>query len=174
MAFRPLYQIYFLILIDLKGKIIVYFQSHPWDEFDLSLDEKHFFMKISKKDFKSMRKKYDKEGKKGKPAKDKKGKDKTDQTNWIFFYRETLEGLLKKADSDPKKGGIQFYITEYAEEVATKYYPNDEDKVTGSLTLVMRPANVNENQPSLTSVGNDYANNGRIWPPFCNPQPTDS
>jgi hypothetical protein len=69
-------------------------------------------MKISKEDFESMKKKYDKEVKKGKPAKNKKGKDKIDQTNWIFFNRETLEGLLAKADSDPKKGGIQFYITD--------------------------------------------------------------
>ncbi|MBN7814793.1 molecular chaperone DnaK [Algoriphagus pacificus] len=131
-------------------------------------------MKISKADFESMRAKYDKEVKKGKPAKDKNGKDKTDQTNWIFFDRETLEGLLAKADQDPKKGGIQFYITEYTEEVATKYYPNDVDKVTGALALVMRPANLDEGQLSLTAGEDDYANHGTICPPFCDPEPTDA
>ncbi|MBN3581196.1 molecular chaperone DnaK [Algoriphagus aestuarii] len=131
-------------------------------------------MKISKEDFESMKAKYDKEVKKGKPAKDKKGKDKTDQTNWIFFDRETLEGLLAKADKDPKKGGIQFYITEYTEEVAAKYYPNDVDKVTGALALVMRPANLDEGQLSLTAGEDDYANHGTICPPFCDPEPTDA
>ncbi|TDQ17279.1 hypothetical protein DFQ04_1931 [Algoriphagus boseongensis] len=131
-------------------------------------------MKISKEDFDQMKAKYDKEVKKGKPAKDKNGKDKTDQTNWIFFDRETLEGLLAKADKDPKKGGIQFYITEYTEEVAKKYYPDNVEQVTGSLTLAMRPANV-ENEsitPLIEEGGDNYANNGRMCPPFCQPEPT--
>ena len=133
-------------------------------------------MKISKEDFESMKAKYDKEVKKGKPAKDKNDKDKTDQTDWIFFDRETLEGLLAKADQDPKKGGIQFYITEYSEEVAEKYHPNNVEKVTGSLTLVMRAANV-ENElitPLLEGGDDEYANNGRMCPPFCDPEPTDA
>ncbi|EAZ82200.1 hypothetical protein [Algoriphagus machipongonensis] len=128
-------------------------------------------MKISKEDFKSMQKKYDKEVKNGKPAKDKKGKDKVDQTNWIFFNRETLEGLLEKADKDPKKGGIQFYITEYTEEVAQKYHPKEVEQLTGALTIVMRPANLEEDQLTLTAGEEDYENNGRICPPFCDPEP---
>jgi hypothetical protein len=133
-------------------------------------------MKISKEDFESMKKKYDKEVKKGKPAKDGKNKDKIDQTDWIFFDRETLERLLAKADADPKKGGIQFYITEYTEEVAAKYYPNEVEKLTGALTLVMRPANLEENQvASALGDGEDnYENRGTICPPFCDPAPTNS
>lgn len=130
-------------------------------------------MKISKEDFNSMKAKYDKEVKKGKPAKDEENKDKVDQTNWIFFDRETLEGLLAKADQDPKKGGIQFYFTEYTEEVAKKYYPNDVDKLTGAITLVMRPANVENELISAVLEGeDDFENNGRICPPFCDPAPT--
>jgi len=132
-------------------------------------------MKISNEDFESMRVKYDKEVKKGKPAKNKANKDKIDQTNWIFFDRETLERLLEKADKDPKKGGIQFYITEYTEEVAEKYHPKEAEQLTGALTLVMRPANV-ENE-LITAVlggeGGDYENNGRVCPPFCDPEPTN-
>jgi hypothetical protein len=127
-------------------------------------------MRISKEDFESMKAKYDKEVKKGKPAKDKENKDKTDQTNWIFFGRETLEGLLVKADKDPKKGGIQFYITAYTEEVAKKYHPKDAEKLTGALTLVMRPANF-ENELVTATVDDNYENRGGICPPFCNPQP---
>lgn len=133
-------------------------------------------MKISKDDFESMQAKYDKEVKKGKPAKNKNGKDKVDQTNWIFFDRGTLEGLLAKADADPKKGGIQFYITEYTEEVAAKYYPNDVEQLTGALTLVMRAANLDENKVSVTLQGTeeDYENRGNICPPFCDPAPTST
>ncbi|MEB2779401.1 molecular chaperone DnaK [Algoriphagus sp. C2-6-M1] len=133
-------------------------------------------MKISKSDFESMKAKYDKEIKKGKPAKDKKNKDKIDQTNWIFFNRETLEGLLAKADKDPKKGGVQFYITEYTKEVAEKYHPNYTEQLTGALTLVMRPANVVNELVSgvVGGEGGDYENNGRICPPFCEPEPTGS
>jgi hypothetical protein len=132
---------------------------------------KNFSMKISKEDFESMKAKYDKEVKKGKPAKDKENKDKIDQTNWIFFDRETLEGLLAKADKDPKKGGIQFYITEYTEEVAKKYHPNDVDKLTGALTLVMRSANLENELLSASEDEDVYENIGRICPPHCDPQP---
>jgi hypothetical protein len=131
-------------------------------------------MKISKEDFESMKLKYSKEVKKGKPAKDKKGKDKIDQTNWIFFNRETLEGLLAKADKDPKKGGIKFYITEYTEEVAAKYHPNEVEQLTGALTVVMRAANLNEDQITLENPEEDYQNNGVLCPPYCDPEPTDS
>ncbi|SFT75798.1 hypothetical protein SAMN04489724_2056 [Algoriphagus locisalis] len=128
-------------------------------------------MKISKEDFESMKLKYSKEVKKGKPAKNKKGKDKTDQTNWIFFNRETLEGLLAKADKDPKKGGIQFYITEYTEEVAAKYHPKEVEELTGALTLVMRAANLDEDQITLTGEEDEFQNDGMCCPPFCEPEP---
>lgn len=132
-------------------------------------------MKISKKDFESMQAKYDKEVKKGKPAKDGKNKDKIYQTDWIFFDRETLERLLAKADADPKIGGNQFYITEYTEEVAAKYYPNEVEQLTGTLTIVMRPANLNQDQVSarLGEGDDNYVNNGTICPPFCKPEPTN-
>lgn len=131
-------------------------------------------MKISKADFESMKKKYDKEVKKGKPAKDKKNKDKDNQTDWIFFDRETLEGLLAKSDKDPKKGGIQFYITEYSEDVAEKYYPEEADQITGSLTLVMRSANLEDGSLKLASSEDEYDNLGTMCPPFCDPQPSNT
>ncbi|MFT4856929.1 MAG: hypothetical protein ACI9UV_000408 [Algoriphagus sp.] len=131
-------------------------------------------MKISKEDFESMKAKYDKEVKQGKPGKNKKG-DINDQTDWIFFDRETLERLLAKAGKDPKKGGIQFYMTEYTEEVAAKYHPNEVKKLTGALTLVMRPANIeNELISAVLGGEDDYENIGTMCPPFCEPEPTGS
>lgn len=134
-------------------------------------------MNISNKDFKSMKDKYDKEVKKGKPAKDKKGKDKTDQTSWVFLDRETLESLLARADEDPKVGGIQFYFTEYTEETAKEIYPSNHEDYTGQMTLVMRPANLKDNQVvtlELEGNGGDYVNGTSQCPYRCEPSPTDS
>lgn len=127
-------------------------------------------MKISKEDFDSMKAKYDQEVRKGKPAKGNNERDKTNQTSWIFFDRETLEGLLAKADQDPKVGGIQFYLTEYTEETAKKFYPNEADEYTGQMTLVMRAANLKGNQLSAIEIeedGGEYQNRGTQCPYVC-------
>ena len=134
-------------------------------------------MKIDKKDFEAMKAKYDTEVKKGKPAKGKKGGNKSNQTDWIFIDRETLEGLLAKADKDPKVGGVQFYFTEYTEETAEKTHPKEGAAYCGQLTLVMRAANLKEKK--LVSVGegkvkDEYENGGVTCPYVCDPEPTDS
>lgn len=129
-------------------------------------------MKIDKKDFESMKVKYDKEVKQGKPAKGKKGKDKTNQTDWIFFDRETLERLLAKADKDPKVGGIQFYFTEYTEETAENTYPKEGGIYNGQLTLVMRAANLKGKKPISVELGgeeDDYEGGGIECPFKCEP-----
>lgn len=127
-------------------------------------------MKISKEDFESMKAKYDKEVKKGKPAKGKHDTDKDNQTSWIFFDRETLERLLKSADNDPKVGGIQFYFTEYTEEIAKKFYPSEAAEYSGQMTLVMRAANLKNNtivSAELGDGGGEYQNKGTQCPYQC-------
>jgi hypothetical protein len=133
-------------------------------------------MKISKEDFESMKAKYDKEVKNGKTGKGSKGKDKTNQTSWIFFDRETLEGLLAKASKDPKVGGIQFYFTEFTEETAKKVYPNEAEEYTGQMTLIMKAANLNEVQLASKKVAADeeeYVAGGSQCPYRCEPGPTN-
>ncbi|MDR7129967.1 hypothetical protein J2X69_002313 [Algoriphagus sp. 4150] len=133
-------------------------------------------MKIDKKDFEAMKAKYDKEVKKGKPGTGTKKKDKTNQTDWIFFDRETLEGLLAKADKDPKVGGIQFYFTEYTEETAEKAHPKEGAAYCGQLTLVMCAANLKEKKlvpVGLGAVKAEYQNGGSQCPYSCYPDPTD-
>ncbi|WP_297338052.1 molecular chaperone DnaK [Algoriphagus sp.] len=121
-------------------------------------------MKISKEDFLEMKGKYDKEVKKGKPGKNKNGQV-DDQTNWVFFNRETLERVLAEAGNDPLKGGIQFFITEYSEKTAKKYHPNNPDEYEGRLTLVMKPIK------DVGLIGDDeegdYENTGVQCPPSC-------
>ncbi len=130
-------------------------------------------MKISKEDFESMKAKYDKEVKKGKPAKGIKGKNKDNQTDWIFFDRETLEGLLAKADKDPKVGGIQFYFTEFTEETAKNIFPKEAAAYTGQMSLVMRAANLKEKNLTVGEEG-EYEAGGLPCPYHCDPEPTDS
>lgn len=130
-------------------------------------------MKISKKDFESMKAKYDKEVKKGKPGKGAKGKDKDNQLNWVFFDRATLEAMLKKVDEESTVGGIQFYITQYTEETAKQVYPNQAAAYEGQLTVVMRPANLLNNQlVFLGGDGDEYEGGGIECPYKCEPEPT--
>jgi surface antigen len=121
-------------------------------------------MKISKADFEEMKAKYNKEVKKGKSAKDKNNKDVTDQTDWIFFDRSTLEEIL----ADPKAEGIKFYFTEYTEEVAKAYYPENPDEYVGRVNLVMTASTENGKIEISNADGtNTYYNRGDICPPTC-------
>lgn len=121
-------------------------------------------MKISKEDFDQMQKKYDKEIQKGKPALGPKD-DVENQTKWVFFDRQIIEEVLSKADKDPKKGGIKFYLTEYTEEVAKKLYPENSEEYVGRLAIVMSP--VNEAKKGLEEEEEDYYNRGTACPPKC-------
>lgn len=131
-------------------------------------------MKISKKDFESMKAKYKSEVKKGKPAQGIIHRIKDNQTGWIFFDRETLEGLLAKADKDPKVGGIQFYFTEYTEETAERAYPKEADAYVGQMTLVMRAANLKGKKLVSVEVSgseDEYQNVGMQCPYHCETEP---
>ncbi|MDI1323826.1 MAG: molecular chaperone DnaK [Algoriphagus sp.] len=123
-------------------------------------------MKISKQDFLDMQAKYMKEVKKGKPGKNKTT-DITDQTDWIFFDRETLENILAQADKDPKKGGIKFYLTEYTEETASTIHPENPETYVGRLALVLSP--VTSESVEITGADGDgnYYNKGVACPPTC-------
>lgn len=121
-------------------------------------------MKISKKDFEQMKLKYDQEVRKGKPARGPK-QDVENQTEWIFFDRETLEEILKKSSNDPKKGGIKFYFTEYTEETAREFYPENPEEYTGRMTLVMTP--MKSAKGDIEEDEEDYYNRGDACPPKC-------
>lgn len=123
-------------------------------------------MKITKQDFLAMQDKYMKEVKKGKPGKNKTT-DITDQTDWIFFDRETLEAILAEADQDPKKGGIKFYLTEYTEETANAIHPEDPESYVGRLALVLSPVTVESVEITVADGDGSYYNKGVSCPPTC-------
>jgi hypothetical protein len=120
-------------------------------------------MKIDIADFEQMRNKYSQEVGSGNPGVSEQGEVKN-QTQWVFFDRESLERILAQADPDPKKGGIKFYLTEYTKELAEKYYPLDSDSHVGRITLVFEAADRDNLQKQ---VGNDLENIGSLCPPYC-------
>lgn len=126
-------------------------------------------MKISKEDFLEMQVKYKKEVKNGKPGNNKKG-EVTDQTEWLFFDRETIERVLSKADPDPKKGGIQFFLGEYSADTAQKYHPQNPEKYEGRLTIIMSPATLEGDTVRTLDVSGDGSleNVAKQCPPECN------
>jgi hypothetical protein len=127
-------------------------------------------MKINKEDFLQMIEKYKKEIKTGSPGQSTSGKI-NEQTDWVFFDRQTLEGLLEQADKDPLKGGIKFSFAQYNQEIAEKFYPKDSEKYAGMITLVMSPANFENGQimeSTARSGEESYANRGIMCPPMCN------
>ncbi|MCU0401762.1 MAG: molecular chaperone DnaK [Algoriphagus sp.] len=120
-------------------------------------------MKISKADFEQMKAKYDQEVKKGKPGKDKNG-DVDNQTDWIFFDRGTLEEIL----ADKKASGIKFYFTEYTEEIAKAYYPENPNAYVGRVNLVMTASTENgQSEISDADGTTTYYNKAQMCPPFC-------
>ncbi|MBN7810039.1 molecular chaperone DnaK [Algoriphagus sp. H41] len=118
-------------------------------------------MKIEKKDFEKMRAKYAREIGSGKPATNKKGKIKK-QTDWIFFDRKSLEAIL--AETDPEKGGIRFYFTEYTSRTAKKYHPKQGELYNGLMTLVYEAASC---EALAEEPGEDFENVGHSCPPTC-------
>lgn len=120
-------------------------------------------MKISKADFEQMKAKYDQEVKKGKPGKGKNG-DIDNQTDWIFFDRSTLEEIL----ADKKASGIKFYFTEYTEEIAKAYYPENPDAYVGRVNLVITASSEGGKGDILDETGNGtYYNKAQMCPPTC-------
>ncbi len=110
-----------------------------------------------------MKAKYDQEVKKGKAAKGKKG-DVDNQTDWIFFDRETLEEIL----ADPKAKGIKIYFTEYTESIAKVYYPENPDEFVGRINLVLT-ASSDMGQSNISDANGTtaYYNKGQMCPPYC-------
>lgn len=127
-------------------------------------------MKISKKDFEEMQKKYQDEVGQGKPGRNPNG-EMTRQTDWVFFDRETLQNILDEADQDGKTGGIKFYFAEYTEELAKKWHPEDPDNYSGGMTLVLKAANLTDGNPVDVKSANqddpEFDNDGLKCPPHC-------
>ncbi|MBD8488771.1 hypothetical protein IFO69_08445 [Echinicola sp. CAU 1574] len=102
--------------------------------------------KLTKKQFRKLRRKYGKEIGKGYPGVNKKGKEIKDQTEWIWFSRKEIEEVLSKTDAE--KGGIKFYFGEYDESFESIL----GEEYVGRLTLAMVPSN-KEGEKDFVELG---------------------
>jgi hypothetical protein len=128
---------------------------------------------MDKRQFKSFLSAYRESVQKGEKAKGEDGQPIQRETDWIYFDRETLENLLKKAD--PNTGGIKMYLGVYTKE-NLDILPKDRedrDKYIGMLSLALTPANRTKEGIMDVQEEEIYENGGTICPPFCKPPPTE-
>jgi hypothetical protein len=138
---------------------------------------------MTREELEAFRSAYDKSVRKCKKGKDKKGKKIEEQTEWIWFDRNTLMDLLKHADE--KTGGIKMYIGQY-DKKNIKILPDsfpDKENYIGRISLALTPANktdagiIDVTSSSVevlrasSEESNLIRNAGSICPPFCSPPP---
>lgn len=138
---------------------------------------------MTKEEFDAFKSVYDKSVRKCIKGRDNNDKDIEEQTEWIWFDRNTLLNLLNHADE--KTGGIKMYIGQYDKkniELLPERYPNRESCI-GRISLALTPANrtdagiidVTESSSEVSkssSQGNNLLKNaGTMCPPFCAPPP---
>lgn len=128
---------------------------------------------------KKFRENYAKNGKINKPGMGADGKPIMEQTNWVWFDRETIEAALAKADADGKTGGLKMFFGQYDKETISMIPADrpEREEYIGRISLVLVPTNKTEN--GLQEIGNaidsddsdeeeeDGFNGGKICPPDC-------
>ncbi|GAB2625556.1 hypothetical protein [Belliella aquatica] len=126
---------------------------------------------------KKFRENYAKNGKINKPGIGADGKPIKEQTNWVWFNRETIEAALAKADADGKTGGLKMFFGQYDKETISMIpadRPKREDYI-GRISLVLVPTNlteeglqeVNHVQEPTSDEDDDGWNGGMLCPPEC-------
>ncbi|MFD2034130.1 hypothetical protein ACFSKL_04970 [Belliella marina] len=135
---------------------------------------------MNREELKKFREYYRKHGKINKPGLDFRGEPIKEQTDWVWFDRETIENALKDADPDGKIGGLKMYFGQYDKETI-RMIPEDREKkeaYIGRISLVLKPCNMTgeglEEVKSCDENGDDDDdddglswNGGRICPPNC-------
>ncbi|MCH7398539.1 hypothetical protein MM236_11085 [Belliella sp. DSM 107340] len=138
---------------------------------------------MNRKELKKFREYYRTHGKINKPGEDLRGEQIKEQTDWVWFDRETIENALKDADKDGKVGGLKMYFGQYDEETI-EMIPEDRPKreaYIGRISLVLKPCNLTEDglidvklktdsplsENDEDEEDEDGWNGGRICPPDC-------
>ncbi|MCH7411809.1 hypothetical protein MM239_20650 [Belliella sp. DSM 111904] len=131
---------------------------------------------MKKATLKKFRAYYRKHGKINNPGLDSHGKPIKEQTDWVWFDRETIEAALAHADRHGKVGGLKMYFGQYDKETINSL-PKDCDKkeaYIGRISLVLVPANKTKeglNDILLSEVSGPIDeggwNGGAMCPPDC-------
>ena len=103
-------------------------------------------------------------------ALDKNGQEIEEQSDWVWFDRQTIEALLSK--TDPKTGGLKIYFGQYNKENIS-LLPDDrsnrEDYI-GRVSMALVAAN--QGPKGIEELGDQddsgsIANGGGLCPPDC-------
>lgn len=142
---------------------------------------------MTREEFEAFRDAYKKSAKKSKKAKNKKGERIDEQSDWVWFDRETIQKLLDM--TDPKKGGIKIYFGQY-DKKNVESLPEDMRKkhdYVGRVSLALMASNKtetefediysgsNEMQDASRMMlmsrgdGDSPVNAGSVCPPECTP-----
>jgi hypothetical protein len=141
---------------------------------------------MTREELETFRKAYQKAAKKSIKGKNGKGQEIDEQSDWVWFDRDTIQKLLDM--TDPAKGGIKIYFGQYdkknvvllPEEMRKKY------DFVGRVSLALMACNktetayedistsINEIQKDsnlmfMSRGGESPVNAGDVCPPICKP-----
>lgn len=113
---------------------------------------------------------YAQAAKKSQKALDKNGHEIEEQSDWVWFDRNTIESLLSK--TDPKRGGLKIYFGQYNQDniaLLSEDRANREDYI-GRVSLALVAAN--QGPKGIEELGGQdesgsIANGGGLCPPDC-------
>lgn len=142
---------------------------------------------MTREELEAFRKAYQKAAKKSIKAKNKNGKVINEQSDWVWFDRNTIQKLLDMTDSE--KGGIKIYFGQYDED-NVNMLPEDMRKkhdYVGRVSLALAACNKTETEfEDIYSESNEIQNTsnlmlmtsndrnspvnaGHVCPPDCQP-----
>lgn len=141
---------------------------------------------MTKEELEAFRNAYQKAAKKSIKAKNKDGKEIDEQSDWVWFDRNTIQNLLDMTDQD--QGGIKIYFGQYDKknlEILPEDRRNKHD-YEGLVSLALVACNktkteyediytaTNEIQKDsnlmlMSRGGESPVNAGDVCPPICKP-----
>jgi hypothetical protein len=142
---------------------------------------------MTREELEAFRDAYQKAAKKSKKANNGKGKPIAEQSDWVWFDRETIQKLLDM--TDPDKGGIKIYFGQYDEKNVVMLPRDRREKhdYIGRVSLALAACNQTETEYEdifsgsneiqddskmmlMSSSGRDSpVNAGSLCPPECTP-----
>lgn len=126
---------------------------------------------MNNKQLEAFRNAYRESVKIGIKGKDKNGHDIEEQSDWVWFDRESLKKLLDT--SDERTGGIKMYFGQYDKDnldILPADRKNREDYI-GRISIAMVASNKTDYgyEDLQKPDGGGIKNGGDLCPPDCNP-----